>query len=207
MRRLLLILLFVWPAAAQVPVPHLQVEASAVTVTQVTPGGRVAIFGVIRDSDGYISALRRVAEMRTDDDHDGVVTLPSDRPISASSIWVAVDVTSGSCGVGLGASDAAQVLRKAKHFATPDGTHRDEVSVRAPLLEAVYAVPDGAWTRSVAAGSRGSAAARLGDFTAIGDSGAPPAAFTAGGTLVLIDAFAMTYDVATLDDATLAGGQ
>lgn len=70
----------------------------SLTVTGVSPGGRVVVFGVARESIGKpaIPAIVIRAEMLSDSDGDGTVTLQLPVAVPQYGMWAVVDLASGA---------------------------------------------------------------------------------------------------------------
>jgi hypothetical protein len=73
----------------------MNVSATAVTVTGVTPGEDVVLFSC---SKRNVKGAIRFERIVSDPDKDGVVTLTGDVPLR--SIWIAVDQKSGAVATG-----------------------------------------------------------------------------------------------------------
>jgi hypothetical protein len=72
----------------------LAVDGEGVTVGNLRPGARVVLFGVGREPHRDHSVVRRWTEVLADDDQDGIVRFVS--AITNKSIWIAVDLASGT---------------------------------------------------------------------------------------------------------------
>jgi hypothetical protein len=81
--------------AAQPLHPAIALSEQLVTVTNVSVGGTVAIFGAARE-DGAAVRLSRWQRAVEDTDRDGAVELALPVPIPADSVWIAVDVETGA---------------------------------------------------------------------------------------------------------------
>jgi len=102
--RSVLTVLFAVLALAALPrlataAPALTFEDQAVTVSGMTPQGRVVWFGVAKQIEGYMARFVRREDLLTDTDGDGVVRLELDRTVPLQSIWVAVDLATGEAAV------------------------------------------------------------------------------------------------------------
>jgi hypothetical protein len=85
-----MLLLWALPASAMT----ISVDPAGITVGGLIPGARVVLFGVGREPHRDHSVVRRWTEVLTDDDQDGIVRFVS--PITNKSIWIAVDLASGT---------------------------------------------------------------------------------------------------------------
>src|SRR5258708_11894629 len=91
-------------AAAGAPpqaAPPLTITASGstITISGVTPHGKVVFFGVARFVDRTTVTARRLDRIVTDDDGDGVVTIDLGERVPWKSIFAAVDFASGRYGL------------------------------------------------------------------------------------------------------------
>lgn len=69
-----------------------------VTITNVSPGATVAIFGAARQESAAVH-LTRWQRAIEDTDRDGAVEFPLETPIPSDSVWFAVDVETGALAV------------------------------------------------------------------------------------------------------------
>jgi len=91
------------------PLP-IEVSASSVRVSNVSEGGAVALFAGQRSRIGFSSRLEVWTSVATDEDADGVVDFSLEEAPSTTSIWVAVDATSGRFGAASPAEGAPFLL-------------------------------------------------------------------------------------------------
>jgi hypothetical protein len=92
--------------AAVVPVravaqPAFSFSLTSISISGVTPGGGVAVLGVVRERRGFLGVRERTARRLDDADADGVVTLDYGATVPLRSVWIAVDVTDGAAAVGV----------------------------------------------------------------------------------------------------------
>ena len=71
------------------------IKDTRVTVSGVTPHGKVVFFGIGRFVHGYRVTVRRFDETRLDDDGDGVVDLDIKEKVPWKTVFAAIDFTSG----------------------------------------------------------------------------------------------------------------
>lgn len=69
---------------------------SDVTISNATSGGTVVLLSCSRSSRKGVLITRRVANALQDDDRDGIVHFAPQTPIELRSVWIAVDVDSGT---------------------------------------------------------------------------------------------------------------
>jgi hypothetical protein len=77
-----------------------QVNATEIVVSGVSPGSDVYLFGGLQVPRGFYSSLERADLTATDDDRDGVVHFPYPTGVPLRSVWIAVDERNGDIGAG-----------------------------------------------------------------------------------------------------------
>lgn len=96
---LLTIMMMLWPsrgrAAQDGQPPTVAFGATTVTISNVVPNGRVAIFAVAREPHRYYSKITRRAEILTDSSGSGQVVLTIPTGVPNRAIWGIVDLTTG----------------------------------------------------------------------------------------------------------------
>lgn len=176
--------------------PEVEFSASEVSVSGVTPGGRVVAWWLARGVSGYTRWQSRQAEAVVDGDGDGVVTVTPSRGVPEASLWAVVDVASGEYTL---ASPLGGPLREVE---PPRGlgalVGRGELDEERRRVEVLVVRPGtdgeaGAWAGGVDDGGSGDgdgvrdgrARAPLGRLEPVGEGGgAAPAAFRAGDLVV-----------------------
>lgn len=87
------------PAAAdQGTPPEIELEASSVIVHGVPRGHSAVLFGFAQDVQHFVITLRRWEQILEHGDSNDL-TFALDRPVPQTSIWLAVDLTTGLVGV------------------------------------------------------------------------------------------------------------
>ncbi len=81
--------------AAPPPMLTMTANRSTLTISGVTPHGKVVFFGVARFIDRTTVTIRRIDQTVTDDDGDGIVTIDIGAPVPWKSIFAAVDFATG----------------------------------------------------------------------------------------------------------------
>src|SRR6185295_15846360 len=152
---------FLVPPALAAPA-KVSLQEAAVVVTGVTPGGKVAVFGISRRGLEYVVRVERREEVLLDQDKDGAVTLELGETLPLKSIWVAVDLTRGEFRV---ASPAGFPLRQASLPAGGIAAARNELQDRRDFVEVFLARPGagaeaGAWGLSAGDGGASDADGR-----------------------------------------------
>jgi hypothetical protein len=183
--------------AAGASPPEVRLEASELSVSGVTPGGRVVVWWLARGVNGYTRWQSRQAEVVVDADGDGRVTVAPVRGVPEDSLWAVVDAASGEYAL---ASPLQGPLREVEPPRTLAGglVGRGELDEERGRVELLVVRPgvdgeSGAWTGGVDDGGAsdgdgvrdGRARARLGRLTPVAEGGAAaPAAFRAGDVVV-----------------------
>ncbi|HEY0143198.1 MAG TPA: hypothetical protein VGF48_20060 [Thermoanaerobaculia bacterium] len=192
-------LAIVFPATAFAASPELRFEDRAITIGQVTPGGRVLLCGVAREPlPGIQVRLARVPRsiILTDDDGDGVVRHDLGKTIPHQGMWAAIDMSSG------GHAEATTPGYERPPLAiTPDLAKHDN---NGQLRKLQWPVPemytclvrpgDGAWqlyavreTEADESGPDEPLRIDIGRFRPLAESGGAPPNFRPGDVLVIFD--------------------
>ena len=79
--------------------PVLSFTSQAVRTTGVTPGGELLVIGHWKVWRDWKKSLGSRAEIRPDQEHDGIVETYLDEEIAPASIWAAVDLATGAWSV------------------------------------------------------------------------------------------------------------
>jgi hypothetical protein len=185
-------------ASASASSPELSVAAESVSVSAVTPGGRVAVVGLMRQVYGVIPGFERWEGIVEDADGDGRVEIALERSADPEwAQWIAVDLRSGEWATA-GRSEAAEPSRP-----LPTG---EEVSAGSSLwrlpegiVEVLVVRPGegeaaGAWGGSVWDGGSsdadgvadGSAGVSLRSLSPVGASAPAPESYAAGDILIAV---------------------
>lgn len=220
-RRVLLFLLFLQlpllPCWAQSgPGITLTFGTNNVTATGITPGKSAVFFASGLASDGAQQRVVRWAQVVSDDDRDGRVTLTTADPIPDVTIWVVADLTNGQFGVGAPSRFVPRVTRL-----VPGAFRRSNGSAAVtlfgfdhPVLDLLYVHPGtGVWSWNAVDGglldrdaANGVTLISVADAKPLGGTGGKPSEFTPGGVLVAIDWYNMEVVSVHLDAAMLGGG-
>ncbi|MEP7009931.1 MAG: hypothetical protein ABJC13_06385 [Acidobacteriota bacterium] len=179
--------------------PPLRLEIHGQSLVASRAQGKVVFFGVSRQIDpDEIVTRRRLAELRADEDGDGVVTLALDRPVAPVSVWAAVDLASGDVAVvsptGSRTPRGGFRGRGLGHRETGRGTVHD-LRFQSELLVVRPGVGGGAWTLTAGDGNvgdedgdaNGELETALDRMTPLDASPAPPEDFGPGDVVLLVD--------------------
>lgn len=176
--------------------PTLAFDTDTVTVDQITPGGVVAVFGVMRSRlrHPYPEVLRVIEEL-TDDDQDGVVSFDVEPHVAAASVWAAIDVKTGAAVVG--APEGFEIREIDSLQRRVPAARVDQFEVDRRRLALLWHRPgEGVWrldlqdgaTDDAEPGSDGKIRAEARAFRSVGRSAKPPpAAFRRGDALFAVD--------------------
>lgn len=202
-------------AAAPQNAPTLTFGTNAVTAAGITPGKSAVFFASGLMADGAQQRVVRWAQVISDDDRDGVVSLTLDGNVPTVTVWVVVDLTNGQFGVGSPAGFSPKVAR------LPSGAFRRSAGSSAvdlfgfdhPVLDLLYVHPGlGAWTWNAVDGrafdrdnANGVTLISVADARPLGDTRGKPAELTPGGVLVAVDWYYMEVLAVRLDAAVLKG--
>lgn len=173
---------------AQTPPPVITLDEAGIIVSDLTPGGAVAVFGACRRSFDYYERRERYLEILHDDDQDGVVRFEVPEGLPWKSAWVAVDLASGERSI---AAPEGWPLEEAAFGQAVSASPRAVVTAPATDLELLWVRPDSEapsiWT--VAASDPNSQQVTVGPelFEPAGGTFSEPDGFAASDVLVAID--------------------
>lgn len=181
------------------PALTIKASGSTVTISGVTPHGKVIFFGVARFVDRTTVTARRLDRIVTDDDGDGVVSIDLGARVPWKSIFAAVDYTSGNYALATPDPSLFPLLpmpvERAAFVAEGQGVFK-HVVVQHSLCEMLVVRPNvGAWSLIIGEGNKydqghqlGSATANVSAGNAV-DAAMPPAPdrLQKGDVLLLID--------------------
>lgn len=185
--------------------PVITFEGTRVVVSKVTPGGRVACYGVAHDFQAVFPELLRWARELTDADADGAVALDIGREVPHDSQWFAADLTTGLLASASPRSGPPrEVPLEGPGITGTPGAPRAALRVGLSAVDIfVVRQNQGAWVLlggDGAAGdadgqSDGSVSAELTEFQPVGKAGAAPAAFAQADLVVVVDPFSLEYSI------------
>jgi hypothetical protein len=196
--------------------PVVVVEPTKLSVTGVTPGTEVLVFGIGLQPKGYHVVVRRWSTVVSDSDHDGAVNFALDPPITWNTLWVIADLRTGKYVIAStpGFPVARAWLPRRDLRRGSDGTVARLLYERS-TADVLYLVPGGAWTLHLADGEPsdgdgtpdGAISVEIERLAGVLPATPPPRALTPGGTLLLIDQSRLDLLELKLDAELLAGAQ
>lgn len=206
------IFLLGFPASADA-LPTFDFSEPQVTIVHaVTPGGSVALYGLLHEPTGWSLRISELADLLTDDDGDGMVRYELGRNVPVVSVWLAVDLSTGELAV------SAPEGFTPRELTFPPGVLRSGLGNRLNRLEmtgrtvhALVARPGvdpaltGAWLLRLGDGGDqdddgaydGKMGFLLAQMTPVGTSPLPPEEIAGGDVIALIDPETLDFVVAT----------
>ena len=199
------------PASAQL---SLTVEDERLVVNDATPGGKVAVLGVVQEFPGDTMHVRAPYLIGEDADREGEISLrhaDSMRPIPRHSVFAVVDLSTGR--VALGAAEGTRPSEGSGHRAArvieliPGSTG---VVVTARRVSAMLVRPGvGAWRKIVSDGgasdgdgrSNGAVVLVASSFPRVIDTSATPSGFQEGDVVVAINTYTREIHVIEIGES------
>lgn len=184
----------------------LDVSPTALVANGLTTHGQAVFVGFSReiDPEDDVVSIRRRVEVLADDDGDGSVTLDLGELVPNRSMWVAVDLATGSAAAAAPPGFRLQSVGWKGH-GTLRGAVHDVVEDARPFAE-VFVVRQGvgAWTLRVGDGgpddadglSDGKFQAALDAMTPLPGSPVPPQQFLPSDLVIVMDPNALEFTVA-----------
>jgi hypothetical protein len=75
---------------------HVTLQDHSLSLSDVTPGGKVVLFAMSMRQERGMPTLRRFAQVLTDEDGDGTIVYEPGGGVPLRSVWVAIDLANGS---------------------------------------------------------------------------------------------------------------
>jgi hypothetical protein len=181
--------------------PVVTLEAQALVVSGLPPGGEVVYFSVSREPFGYVSAVVRREGQERDVDLDGAIRIELEQPITQRSIWVVAELSTGVLstvtpeGYPLVTSPGGGLALSVEGAFTRLGANamRSHVLVVRPTVGAwVATLTDGSTADEDGGGNR-TIVTGLAELQAVATGPPPPSELSPGDRIVEIDSDAMTY--------------
>jgi hypothetical protein len=153
-RRTSLLVLSLFLASAALAAPAIQFESNRIIVSGVTPKSQVYAYSLSREATGTFSNMVPRETVVSDDDGDGVVTWVIEKEIATRSIWLAVDLASGTPAVATpGGYDAKRIELTDVNLRKEFGSGVGQLAFGGDFVEFVVVRPSGGVWRAIA--SRG----------------------------------------------------
>jgi hypothetical protein len=189
--------------------PVITFEKNQVVVSDATPGGRVACYGIAHDYVDLDRAVYRWGREALDDDLDGTVAIELPRDVPVRSIWACADVASGRFALaGPEHSPAKEIeLRGRGALISARGTRQFQIEAdRVDLV--FFRHGEGAWLQLTGDGAAndddraadGAVHAAAEHFQGIGALKAVPATLEGAGTVIAFYPQTLEYCVVTLGE-------
>lgn len=192
----------------------MSLDGESLSVTGVTPGASVALFGLAHKTEDFHTRLERVLEVVDDADSDGAVQIIQSSLTIPTSVWVAVDLSAGAfvSMAGVPEFDPAPI---ATPQAQLNSTGTQAIGLRLldrSAVEALWIRPGvGYWEVSAADGGAGEA---IGDPDGVLDLACqvfadnpehtdPPEGLRIKDVLVLVDPLTLEWSLKTGADLGL----
>jgi hypothetical protein len=181
----------------------LTLENGAVVVSQLEPGAEVVYFDVCRFSDAYIPRSAHHANIRNDDNRDGVVAVELARELPRKFLAVAVELATGRFGVFRPAgAPGREIAFPGDSLQQGPGGRLDRLASSGQYLELLLVRPGiGAWQLTTGDGtptdespsSDGVVVNALEMMRPVGDGPLPPEELEEGDVLVRVAPRQMEY--------------
>jgi len=191
----------------------LTLGSNSVLVRGVSQGGNVYLYGVSRDARGTYTDVVPRGFIATDDNGDGLVTIPIGVSIAPRSIWIAVDDTTSIYAIATPAEyTATQVGLSSDNLRASVGSAISEIAFEGDVVHFMVVRPGvGMWQRFDALGDTGGTmvATSVGalSYGAIGPDGtidinAPeaPQELIPGDVVFMVNSFRAEYGVSTVEE-------
>jgi hypothetical protein len=188
-----------------------QFSQSTLQISGVSRRGSVVINAALNESTGRMyGRLNELTKVVSDDDGDGVVTFDLGHPISPRSLWVIVDVTSGSYAVVAPPGSPVIVARHAPTLLQKtDVDAADQIAADHVAMSVLWVRPGPSGTvwrvRAADGGSsdedhrnNGSAIASTVAFATVVGHDKPPKKLKKDDLILVLDPFEMTYSAAVV---------
>jgi hypothetical protein len=175
----------------------IELEGDSVRVTGATPGGKVVVFSVARETELHPVRVVRRDAIVPDTEGGGEITFELDREVPWQSVWVAVDLESGAFELATPQGFELREVPMPADAMRPAAGGVDSLADDREVLELLLVRPGlGAWGGIVGDGgvndatgaSNGRVALRLSRLSPVGDSPElTPQVFRPGDVVIGID--------------------
>jgi hypothetical protein len=191
--------------------PAINVSATSIVATNVTPGARVAFFGVGREPKRYYSIIRRWSTVVTDTTLKGTATLQLDKAVAFNTLWIVADLTTGKYAVSAAPGFRAIPVHLERHALKRSGLHVSLFTFDRSEVDLLYLAPGGAWSRTVRDGYESDADSMVNGEIVLDLAGieslvpgdAKPSEFMPGGAIIAIDPSSLEVFILNLDASLL----
>lgn len=202
----LLALVSIYVSAAPKQTVAVAFETSRVTVSGVSPGGNVLLYGLGRDFVRVSPELLRWAKVEAASTTDGTATFDIGRAVPARSVWIVVDVSTGAYAVATPqASFRRERAADQASFVINAAGNPQFFKMRGTGLDLLVVMPGvGGWLATVGASPGTDASGKAGWFSQvdfakmvpIGSAPPAPEMLTGKELVVAIDPDSFEFSVA-----------
>ena len=197
-------------ASADTPVAQLSIvfKSNVISIGGATRNQPIYLFGIAREPRGYITSVQAYEARLIDESGTGTVSYPFDSKVRHRSIWVAVDLVSGSATAATPEGYKAEVVSLTdRHLKKDPAGAIAQLAADGVLVEFVVIRPGvGIWGQSV--GSRGPADEGIEDGRVTvsvanlrprgGTTDPPPQKLKKGDVVFVLDSFYAKYGLAVV---------
>jgi hypothetical protein len=199
------------PAAAE---PQIAFASTVVTVSGVTPGASVLVFGYGLEARTYESFPLRWSATVEDEDRDGIVTFDAQHAIPLRSVWVAADMTNADFAVATPPGFSVMRSDLSSSSLRRNGKDVSAVDFERTPITMIYVLPGrrGAWITREEDGSPTDVDGRANGHTVADVRRGKPlrgtdavSSFEPGGTLIVFDELHFEIRAMRLTPSLLGG--
>ena len=160
------------------------------TVAEATPGGRVALQGVGREQNGFVTFVRRFSQVVEDHDRDGVVEGRADWDAAMPAVWAAADIDAARVVLAVPAGQALVERPERTAVLSEERT----ITIVGRVVDLMLVQPgEGAWVAAIADGGAGDldgqqdTVVTVGASSFLAEDGQPPDPLRPGDAVVVVD--------------------
>jgi hypothetical protein len=207
-RRLLISLLLTPVLPISAATLTVRLDESAVVVSGMQPSGSVLLFGAAHERPGAYLRLVPVREVLADQDGDGIVTYELKPAVPRFSVWLAVDLATGSTATASGedVDPAVATIQPDRLLRDGPGLAALEIPNGDSSIVALVRPRVGAWTSRLEDGgigdsdesADGAITASFQDLAVAGGGPQAPVAALTGDIVAVIDLRTLTLSLSRI---------